>query len=100
MKLSPKTKLLTHVGRFHPLVLEVANSCELGTRSAQKIVNVMFTAIVRALRRHESVLLPIGTLEVVPNAVRPYRRWCRGQPTEFYRKQYRVELNPDVLESE
>lgn len=87
--------IVTHarIGRDHLLTRALVDQ-GCSSEAARVIVNLIFDAIKNALKRHETVELPIGTFKVVKNRVRPYRMWHFGRPIEFYRQPYRVEFTP------
>lgn len=61
---------------------------------ANYLVKSVFGLIKAALKRHEEVELPIGTLKVVEVPQREKRRWVHNRPQTVFRRRYRVVFQP------
>ena len=81
------------IGKLHPLT-DVLVAHGFTVRDARRVINALFDTIKGALQRHETVVLPFGTLTVESQPIQPYRRWSHGRPVEFYQRRYRVVFTP------
>lgn len=86
----PKTRY--GVSETHPVALALR---ELGvsSRDARRIVGIVFDRIAEALRHHDTVETPIGTLRVIPQERRRQIKNALGKFQWVYRRRYRIVLD-------
>lgn len=80
-------------GKTHFLAKELQKlGCSV--RQSQHLVNTFFNAIKEGLTKGDQIDLPFGSFKVIPQWVKPYRRWRFGQPQTAYARQNRVMFIP------